>query len=147
MDLLRKLRDKLLAPLLGCGILAGIALAVVFTLAILGGAVMRALGFTYHSIGSILLFFLLSMLLDLPFDLLAGALPRALCSMGRLPPGWARGLHFLLDAAFSAMAMAAADALMASVSATPLSVWAVSLLFALPCLFERRGRDSGGKAG
>lgn len=143
MRLFKAIRDKFLGPLLGYGIIAGTLLAVVSILALIGGAVMRVLGFTYRSIGSFLLFFLLFLLLDLPFDLAAGALPKALCSMGRLSALQARVLHFVLDLLFSVLAMRAADALMASVSATPLSILAVSLLFALPDLFEKGKADDG----
>ena len=63
---------------IGSLLLGLLFLAVISAIAVFGGVVMTWFGFTYRSIGSILLFFLMATVLSLPISLFAKALPRVL---------------------------------------------------------------------
>ena len=94
-----KWRDNLITFVL----FAVLFLAVVAVIALFGGAVMKWFGFTYDSIGSIVLFFLLATLLSLPLSCWRRHCPGFCCGAAgpggrpwrfiwcwiRRPPPWA----------------------------------------------------------
>lgn len=121
-----KWRDNLITFVL----FAVLFLAVVAVIALFGGAVMKWFGFTYDSIGSIVLFFLLATLLSLPLSLLAEALPRVLLRGGG--PRWAAmALYLVLDTAATALGLALVDVWLDSVAANGRAIAIVSFLLAL----------------
>ena len=65
-------------------ICSAIFLVMLSAIALLSSAVMRLFGFTYRSVGSIILFFLIATALSFPLCLVAGALPKALYEVGML---------------------------------------------------------------
>ena len=68
---------KLLAGLLGSGIMILLLFGTFAVVALVGGNVMRLFGFRYDSVGQLLLYFLLGELIGLPLDLISTALPKA----------------------------------------------------------------------
>ena len=75
---------KLLAGLLGSGIMILLLFGTFAVVALVGGNVMRLFGFRYDSVGQLLLYFLLGELIGLPLDLISTALPKALYRMGKV---------------------------------------------------------------
>lgn len=124
---MKKLKSALTA-LLGYGIMA--------LLALLGGNIMHLFGFQYQSLGSLLLFFLLTAAAGAPIELLSKIIPKALLHLGKLSQPAARGLFILLDLSTTAAAMALVDGAMKTVSATPLSILVIGLLMALFCVSD-----------
>lgn len=53
---------------------------IVLVFAIFGGALMKIFGFTYQSVGSIILFFTVSGMLSFPIELFVKAIPKVLFS-------------------------------------------------------------------
>lgn len=88
-----KRKEKIVTFLL-CGVLL---IAVLSVLALLSGAVMKVLGFEYHSIGSIVLFFIIATILSYPLGLIAGAFPKALLSLNKVSKQAAIFLYIFLD--------------------------------------------------
>lgn len=56
----------ILGKLVGFLVIVGIIVAIVSVVAIFGGALMKLFGFTYQSMGSIILFFVISGILAFP---------------------------------------------------------------------------------
>ena len=59
--------------------------AALSVVAIFCGAVMKLFGFSYHSPGSAILFFIIAAVISCPLNLLVSALIGMLFSLGRLP--------------------------------------------------------------
>lgn len=127
----KKLKERL-GSILGAGLMALIILAIIAVIAVFGGAVMRFFGFTYDSIGSILLFFVILTVAGFPLEVLAGALPKALLSLGRISPRACKVMAFAFDTCATAVTMLFVDALMDSVSASGAAIAVCSLLLAVP---------------
>lgn len=125
---------KLLAGLLGSGIMVLLLFGVFAVVALIGGNVMRLFGFRYDSVGQLLLYFLLGEVLGLPLDLLSTALPKALYHMGKVNRRQGNLLYIPMDALFTMAAFWLADGLMASVSTTGLSLCILGLGTALTTL-------------
>lgn len=76
---MKRIKDNL-GRLIGFFVIVGIIVAIVSLLAIFGGALMKMFGFTYQSIGSIILFFVVSGILAFPIELFVKAIPKVLFS-------------------------------------------------------------------
>lgn len=125
---------KLLAGLLGSGIMVLLLFGVFAVVALIGGNVMRLFGFRYDSVGQLLLYFLLGELLGLPLDLLSTALPKALYHMGKVSRWQGNFLYIPLDALCTMAAFWLADQFMVRVSTTGLSLCILGLGTALATL-------------
>ena len=125
---------KLLAGLLGSGIMVLLLFGVFAVVALIGGNVMRLFGFRYDSVGQLLLYFLLGEVLGLPLDLLSTALPKALYHMGKVNRRQGNLLYIPMDALFTMAAFWLADQFMDSVSTTGLSLCILGLGTALTTL-------------
>src|SRR5699024_3980616 len=114
--------DDLLSVLLGVGLI----LALLSAVALVAGGVMKLFGFTYDSVGSLLLYLLLASLLSCVLGILFSALPKALYQMGKLnrPEGCIP--YLILDTLVSAAGLGVMDRWLPSVSATDRSIMAVS---------------------
>lgn len=106
--------------------------AALSVVAIFCGAVMKLFGFSYHSPGSAILFFIIAAVISCPLNLLVSALIGMLFSLGRLPRPAAVLLYIVWDAAATALGLSIVDYYMESVSASPLSVIVISFLLSLP---------------
>lgn len=124
---LRKHKGKIVTFLL-CGALL---IAVLSVLALLSGAVMKVFGFKYSSVGSIVLFFVIATIISYPLGLIAGAFPKALLSLNKLSKQSARLLYVFLDTFATFWGLKITDYFMPSVSARDISIFVVSLIFAL----------------
>ena len=116
----------ILGKLVGFLVIVGIIVAIVSVVAIFGGALMKLFGFTYQSMGSIILFFVISGILAFPIELFVKAIPKVLFS------------HFKkineLETVLSMIMFSLVDYFMKSVSATPISLFVVSLIMSLLCM-------------
>jgi len=116
-------------------IVLGIIVFIVSLVALFGGALMKMFGFTYQSIGSIILFFTISGILAFPIELFVKAIPKVLFShFKKINVLEAKILFVVLDTLLSMTMFSAVDYFMKSVSATPVALFAVSLVMALLCM-------------
>ena len=107
---------------------------MVSVVAIFGGALMKLFGFTYKSVGSIVLFFVISGILAFPIELFVKAIPKVLFShFKKITAIEAKVLFVVLDTLLSMLMMSIVDYFMKSVSATAVSLFMVSLVMALLC--------------
>ena len=125
----------ILGKLMGFLVIVGIVVAIVSVVAIFGGALMKLFGFTYQSIGSIILFFVISGILAFPIELFVMAIPKVLFShFKKINELEAKIMFVVLDTVLSMIMFSLVDYFMKSVSATPISLFVVSLILSLLCM-------------
>ena len=125
----------ILSKLIGSLIIVGIIVAIISLLALFGGALMKMFGFTYQSVGSIILFFVISGILAFPIELFVKAIPKVLFLHFKKISGLEAKIMFVVLDTFLSMAMfSMVDYFMKSVSATPTSLFVVSLVMSLLCM-------------
>lgn len=127
---------KKLGDFIGFTICVGIILGIVSILALGSGFIMKIFGFRYESVGKIILFFLIFAIVGFPMEVFAKAFPNALLSLNRISLINAKVLYVFLDITATTIAMAVVDHFMKSVSATLLSIFVISFLFAITSLDE-----------
>lgn len=95
-------------------IIAIIILILLFIIAFFEFIVLRLLGFEYDSIHSLVSFFVLYTLLEIPLSLFLDALPKALKSLGMIKSskGW---LPFVLDTCLTFLLITLLDFFMAGI--------------------------------
>ena len=131
---MEKIKNNL-GKLIGFLFIIGIIVAIISLLALFGGALMAMFGFTYQSIGSILLFFIISGILAFPAELFVKAIPKVLfLRFKKISAAEAKILFIVLDTLLSMALFSLVDHFMKSVSTTPLSLLAVSLVLSLLCM-------------
>lgn len=117
---------------MGFLVIVGIIVSIVSVLAIFGGALMKIFGFTYQSVGSIILFFVVSGILAFPIELFVKAVPKVLfLYFKKLTAFEAKVIFIVLDTSLSMMMLSLVDYYMKSVSATSVSLFVVSLVMAM----------------
>jgi len=132
--LLEKIKN-IIEKSIGYLIIVGIIVTIVSTIAIFGGALMKLFGFTYQSVGSIILFFSVSGILLFPIELLVKAIPKVLFLHFKKINGLEAKIMFVvLDTLLSMVMFSTVDFFMKSVSATPISLFIVSLVMSLLCM-------------
>ena len=119
------------ASAMGFGLVLLIVLAILTALAIFGGSIMHLFGFSYQSVGKAILFFVIATVISYPINLIAGALPDAFYHLDKITRVQAILLFVMLDTGATALGLLCVDYFMESVSATGISIFVVSLLFAL----------------
>lgn len=123
-DFMNSLLTFLVAVVLFIGF---IALLCVFC-----GEIMRVFGFTYRSMSSVMIFFILGAVISWPISLAAEAIPKILCYDKRLIPKWQAVILYVILATFAtAVGLFVVDAHMTGVVANRTSIVVVSLLLAL----------------
>lgn len=127
---------KKLEDFIGFIICVVIIFGIVSILALGGGFIMKIFGFRYESVGKIILFFLIFAIVGFPMEVFAKAFPNALLSLNRISLINAKVLYVFLDITATTIAMAVVDHFMKSVSATLLSIFVISFLFAITSLDE-----------
>ena len=126
-----------LGKFVGFIIIVGIIVAIISIIAIFGGALMKVFGFTYQSVGSIVLFFAISGVLDFPIEQFVKAIPKVLFSrFKKINAVEAKVMFVILDTLLSMVMFSLVDHFMKSVSATPISLFVVSLVMSLLCMNE-----------
>lgn len=113
-------------------ICAAIFIGVLSIIALISSQEMRLFGFTYESVGSIILFFLIATLISFPLNLIAGALPKALYSLQRINKVNAFILYLTIDTVATSLGLMIVDYYMPSISASTISIIIISFLLALP---------------
>lgn len=131
---MKRLKDQL-GNTIGFLVIAAIVAGVVFVLAIFGGALMKLFGFTYRSVGSIVLFFVAVGVLAFPVELVVKAVPRVLFfRFGKIDAVEAKIMFVVLDTLVSVVMLSTVDHFMESVSAAPMALFVISLIMALLCM-------------
>lgn len=129
--MLKRIKNSL-GNFVGYLIIVGIIVAIVSVLAIFGGALMKIFGFTYQSVGSIILFFALTGILAFPIEVFVKAIPKVLYShFKKINVFEAKFMFIVLDTSLSMIMLSLVDYYMKSVSATSGSLFVVSLVMAL----------------
>lgn len=114
----------------------GLILAVLAVLSLVAGGVMKLFGFTYDSVGSLVLYFIFASVLSAALGQAFSALPKVLYEMGKLNRAEGIILYLVLDTLVTAVGLGVVDRWMLSVSASDRAIIAVSLLLALPGLSD-----------
>lgn len=120
---MREKIKQMLGTLLGSGVLLLIVLAVFAAVSFLGGNFMTLFGFSYESVGSLLLYFVAGELMSLPLEIGIVGTSRALYRQGYVNRRQANLLYIPLDTIATIFAYWMADQLMSDVSASGLSLW------------------------
>lgn len=132
--MLKKIKERL-GNVVGLLVIVGIIVAIISLIAIFGGALMKIFGFTYQSIGSIILFFVVTGIMAFPIELFVKAIPKELFShFKKIGAFEAKVIFVVLDTSVSMIMMSAVDYFMKSVSATLASLFVVSVVMALLCM-------------
>ena len=133
-SILEKIKN-IIGKSIGFLIIAGIIIAIVSVIAIFGGALMKLFGFTYQSVGSIILFFVISGILAFPIELFVKAIPKVLfLHFKKINELEAKIMFVVLDTLLSMVMFSTVDYFMKSVSATPISLFIVSFVMSLLCM-------------
>ena len=133
-SMLEKIKN-IIGKFIGFLIIVGIIVAIVSIIAIFGGALMKLFGFTYQSVGSIILFFVVSGILGFPIELFVKAIPKVLFShFKKINELEAKIMFVVLDTLLSMVMFSTVDYFMKSVSATPISLFVVSFVMSLLCM-------------
>ena len=122
---------KILEPIIGYGIVFIVLIAVISVIAILGGGIMRLLGFEYTSVKSIIIFFTIVTIVGFPIETLALSFPKALLSLDKITIKLAKILFVILDTLSTMLTMSLIDYFMGSVSASDISIFVISFIIAL----------------
>lgn len=93
MNFFRKNKEQFIT-FIACGTIFIVALSVI---ALLSGTIMRFFGFRYDSIGSMILFFIITTIVSYPMNLIAGGLSKALYQIKRINKNRAIVLYLILD--------------------------------------------------
>ena len=129
--MLKRIKNTL-GNFVGFLIMIGIIVAIISLVAVFGGALMTMFGFTYQSVGSIILFFAVSGILAFPIELFVKAIPKVLFShFKKINAFEAKVIFVVLDTTLSMIMPSLVDYYMKNVSATSVSLFVVSLVMAL----------------
>ena len=132
--MLEKIKN-IIGKSIGFLIIVGIIVAIVLVIAIFGGTLMKLFGFTYQSVGSIILFFVISGILAFPIELFVKAIPKVLfLHFKKINELEAKIMFVVLDTLLSMVMFSTVDYFMKSVSATPISLFIVSFVMSLLCM-------------
>ena len=133
-SMLEKIKDYI-GKFIGFLVISGIIVAIVSVVAIFGGALMKLFSFTYQSVGSIIIFFVISGILAFPIELLVKAIPRVLfLHFKKINEFEAKIMFVVLDTILTMIMFSLVDYFMQSVSATLISLFVVSLVMSLLCM-------------
>ena len=131
---MKQIKDYI-GKFIGFLIIVGIIGTILSLIALFGGALMKVFGFTYQSVGSIILFFVISGVLAFPIELFVKAIPKVLFShFKKINKIEAKTVFVVLDTALSMVMFSLVDYFMASVSATPIALFVVSLAMSMLCM-------------
>lgn len=128
MNFFKKNKEQLI-PFIICGT---IFIAVLSVIALLSGTIMRLFGFQYDSIGSMIMFFIIATIVSYPINLFAGGFPKALYQLHRISKNSAIVLYLVLDTIATSIGLMIVDVCMPAISASPLAIFVISCLLALP---------------
>ena len=126
-----KMKDFLIK---GMAVIINVPITIAFfsLMALFAGGIMKMFGFTYESVGSVVIFFLISGILGYPLEVFAKAISNTLFSYFKITKeveAWI--ILVVLKTAFAMIKLALVDYFMDGVSATLLAVFIISLLMSL----------------
>lgn len=128
MGFFKKNKEKLITFII-CGTIFIAALSVI---ALFSGAIMRLFGFQYHSVGSIILFFVIATIVSYPINLIAGGFPKALYKLKWISKKSTIVLYLILDTIATCFGLMIVDYCMSTIFASDLSILVISFILALP---------------
>ena len=123
---------NILAKFIGSLIILGIIIVIVSAVSLLGGSLMKLFGFKYQSIGSIILYFVVTGILAFPIEIFVKAIPKVLFShFKKISEIEAKIIFVVFDTILSMLMFSLVDYFMNSVSATPIALFVISLVMSL----------------
>ena len=122
---------KTLIDLLGYAVIIGFVLGIIAIIAMFAGVVMKFFGFSYNSVGSIILFFGIVAGVGFPLEIMCNSFPSALVSMNVISRKNGRILFVGIDSLCTFVVMYCVDYFMSSVSASVIAMIVASLLLAI----------------
>lgn len=125
-----KIFEKILAPVIAVSMIAAVVASVFLIQALLGGAVMKLFGFHYESMKSVILFFVISGIIAVPFDFFCGVFPKVLRELGWFGKTGAFVFQIVLAAAVNSVIMVIVDSFMDSVLISGKGIFAAAFLMA-----------------
>ena len=128
---MEKIKDFLIK---GMAIIINVPITIAFfsLMALFAGGIMKMFGFTYESVGSVVLFFLISGILGYPMVVFAKTISNTLFSYFKIIKEWQAWIILVvLKTALAMIRLALVDYFMDGVSATLLAVFIISLLMSL----------------
>ncbi|MBO5245954.1 MAG: hypothetical protein J6B28_01700 [Eubacterium sp.] len=106
--------------------------AAIVLYSVFGGEIMKRFGFTYSSVRSVTMFFVVGAIISWPISLAAESIPKILCFDKKVIPKWQALIMYIVLATFAmSIGLFIVDAHTTSVVANRTSIIAVSLLVAL----------------
>lgn len=112
-------------------IVAALIIGVLSILAVFSGVIMRLLGFEYETVGSFILYFIIASFVSYPMNLMAGAWPKALLTLGKLSKKMSVCTYVILDTIATFWGFRIVDYFMPAVSASAISLMVIAVIFAL----------------
>ena len=107
-------------------------IGAIAVMSVFGGEIMSIFGFTYHSVKSVTIFFLVGAVVSWPVSLMAEAIPKVLCYDKKIIKKWQAGIVYVLLATLAtAIGLMYVDSQMTSVVANKTSIIVVSLVFSV----------------
>lgn len=122
---------KIIEPILGYGAVTLFILAIISLIAILGVGLMRLFGFEYNSVGSVILYFIIVVVVGFPIDTLTKVFPKVLASFYKINKKTEKMIFILLDTIGTAIVMSVVDYFMDSVYVSDLTILIVSFIIAI----------------
>ena len=120
---MREKIKRLLGTLLGSGVLFFLVCSMFAAVSFLSGNFMALFGFSYESVGSLLLYFVAGELISLPLELVVVGVSQALYRQGNFSRRQVNLLYIPLDTLITIFAFWTADQFVSGVSASGLSLW------------------------
>lgn len=101
-------------------------------MSVFGGEIMRQFGFTYRSVKSVTIFFVVGAVVSWPISLTAEAIPKVLCFDKKIISKWQAVIVYIFLATFAtSIGLMVVDSQMTSVVANKTSIIVVSLVFSM----------------
>lgn len=139
---IKKRFKKILGVCVAAGVVLLVLAALVAVFDFLGLIVMRAFGFEYESIGSLIAFFVIVEIISFPADIFIETLPQILNMSGKLKDSHILIFRIILGTICTSLIMGLADAWLDNVHAPTMSVVMVSIFFTfLNIAIEEKTKD------
>lgn len=107
-------------------------IGTIAVMSVCGGEIMRFFGFTYNSVESVTIFFVVGAVVSWPISLTAEAIPKVLCYDKKIISKWQAGIVYVLLATLAtAIGLVYVDSQMTSVVANKTSIIVVSFVFSV----------------
>lgn len=122
---------RIVKSITGYGLVVIVLIAIISVFAILGGGIMSFFGFRYNSVGSVILYFTIVVIVGFPLEIIIKALSKALNILLKINRKIEKTLFILMDTLGTGITMAIVDYFIESVSASDLSILVISFIIAI----------------